>query len=265
MKIIKKITNRRAKALLEYSSIQEKFNEIKSNKKTIKEGVERSSSLEKLNFFIVLEYVNIAENINYSKIFPNGDYEINVEALLSEQSKVIQQINNRSLNYPEVFYKLGFTNEVVGCFLIGTRKQNLENVSTKNTKNTISVKIKNNFPKEIKQMCNDYHLTRADILQKQHKEFARFNKLSFEEDDIVLQTIMENSGNNSFLFYYPEKSTSNNSNKMSAVIKLEEVLDQNIEKITSVDFLKSILNKAVIEEKYEFCARVRDRLASLIK
>ena len=41
---------------------------------------------------------------------------------------------------------------------------------------------------------------------------------------------------------------------------MEDAFSQNIERITSVDFLKSLLNKALDKENYEFCAKIRDRL-----
>ena len=72
MKIIKKISFKRAKSLLEeYKSVQEKFSEIKS-KGGKEEGVARIDSLSKLNYFIVLEYNNMADKIDYDKIFPNN-------------------------------------------------------------------------------------------------------------------------------------------------------------------------------------------------
>lgn len=269
MKIIKKITHRRAKALPEYTLIQEKFDEIKSKSKKAgdkSEGIERSESIDKLNFFIVLEYINMADRIDYSRIFPNDDFIIYVEGLLNEQDKIIQHINKRKANYPDMFYKLGFVNEVIGCFLIATRKGNLNNISTKNTKNTISIKIKNAFPREIKEMCNDYLLTKSEASEREQEEFIRFSRLSFDERDIILQNIIETASNNTFAFFYPpdnrKKNTPSQSGSTGAV-KLEDVFNQNIEKITSVEFLASLLKKAEDKENYEFCAKIRDRLEIL--
>lgn len=271
MKIIKKITYRRAKALPEYELIKAKFKEIKSNKNLLKtEGIERSDSLEKLNYFIVIEYINMADRIDYSKIFPNDGYSMDVEGLLNEQDKIIQYINRRKQDYPEMFYKLGFVNEVVGCFLIATRKSNVNNISTKNTKNTISIKIKESFPREIKQMCHDYHTTRVAVSEREEEEFVRFSRLSFDEKDIILQNIIENASTNSLIFYYPpdnRKRNLKNEDVMQSgntgTIKLEDVFNQNIEKITSVEFLASLLKKAEEKENYEFCAKIRDRLEYL--
>jgi len=266
MKIIKKITHRRAKALLEYELIKEKFSEIKSTKGQKTEGIERSQSLDKLNYFVVLEYINIAEKIDYGKIFPTDDYVIDVEGLLNEQDKIIQLINKRKNNYPEMFYRLGFVNEVVGCFLIATRKTKITHISTKNTKNTISIKIKDTFPREIKEMCNDYYATKSEISDREQEEFVRFSRLSFDERDIILHNIIENAAENSLAFFYPPDNRKRNNKSdlaqsgATGTVKLDEVFSQNIEKITSVEFLASLLKKAEQKENYEFCAKIRDRL-----
>jgi hypothetical protein len=268
MKIIKKITHRRAKALPEYEYIKDKFADIKSKGGQKTEGIERSQSLDKLNYFIVLEYFNMAEKIDYAKIFPTDDYVIDVEGLLNEQDKIIQLINKRKDNYPEMFYKLGFVNEVVGCFLIATRKSKMNHISTKNTKNTISIKIKDTFPREIKEMCNDYYAIKSEASEREQEEFIRFNRLSFDERDIILQNILENAAENSVAFFYPPDNRKRNKSDLTqsgatGTVKLEEVFNQNIEKITSIEFLRSLLYKAEQKENYEFCAKIRDRLEFL--
>jgi len=241
MKIIKKVTFSRAKSLSEeYGIIQEKFLELKN--KGGKEGVNRIESISSLNYFIVLEYVNMADKIDYDKIFPNGDFIVDVESLLSEQDKVIQHISKRKPNYPEVFYKLGLMHEVTGCFLIATRKLNANNISTKNTKNTISVRIKNSkLPIEIENMCNDYFNVKSEILNKEKEEFSRFNKLSFEEQDTILQNILQNVNTGSAEFFYSQDNKSIDKKEESlsgySSVKLDNAFNQNIERITSVEFL----------------------------
>jgi hypothetical protein len=262
MKIIKKITFRRAKSLSnEFKLVQDKFLEIKNNGG--EEGISRTDSLSKLNYFIVVEYVNMADKINYEKIFPNDDFVVDVEGLLNEQDKVIQQINKRKDFYPDVFKKLGIIHEVTGCFLIATRKTSMTNVSTKNTKNTISVRMnKDSLPKEITEMCNEYNDVKSEIFQKEQQEFERFNKLSFEEQDIILQNILQNVNAGSTDFFYTSESREDKSEPISGYtsIKMEDAFSQNIERITSVEFLNSLLNKALDKENYEFCAKIRDRL-----
>jgi len=267
MKIIKKVSFSRAKSLTEeYKFIQEKFLDIKN--KGGEEGVSRIDSISKLNYFIVLEYVNMADKIDYNKIFPNDDFIVDIEGLLNEQDKVIQHISKRKSNYPELFYKLGLMHEVTGCFLIATRKTSVTNVSTKNTKNTISVRIKNSkLPTEIEHMCEDYHSVKSEMLDKEKEEFNRFNKLSFEEQDIILQNILQNANTSSVEFFYSQehKSLDKKEEPLSGYsgVKLEDAFTQNVERITSVEFLKSLLLKAIEKENYLFCAKIRDRLAFL--
>lgn len=267
MKIIKKITFRRAKSLAgEFEPIQEKFLELK--KEGDKEGVSRVDSLSKLNFFIVVEYINMADKINYNKIFPNDDFIVDIEGLLNEQDKVIQHINKRKSAYPEIFRKLGLIHEVTGCFLIATRKTSINNISTKNTKNTISIRIHNSsLPKEIFQMCNEYHEIKCDVFKKEQEEFERFNKLSFEEEDIILQNILQNVNSGSAEFFYSSENNDNLNDKEPlsgyTIVKMEDAFSQNIDRITSIEFLRSLLDKALDKENYEFCAKIRDRLSFL--
>lgn len=267
MKLIKKITFRRAKSLPEFAVIQQKFSEIQTESEK-EEGLARINSISKLNYFIVIEYINMADKIDYNKIFPNDDYIVDVEGLLNEQDRVIQHINKRRNNYPEVFYKLGLIHEVTGCYLIATRKSNMNNISTKNTKNTISVKIKNNLiPKEISNMCNEYHDAKSEIIQKEQEEFHRFNRLSFEEQDIILQNILQNVNSGSVDFFYSSEPSSSKKTEEPisgyTSVKIEDVFSQNLERITSVEFLQTLLNKALDKENYEFCAKIRDRLSFL--
>lgn len=267
MKIIKKITFRRAKALSEeFEIIQEKFLELKN--KGGKEGIERIASISKLNFFIVIEYTNMADKINYEKIFPNDDFIVDIEGLLNEQDKVIQHINKRKEDYPEIFHKLGIIHEVTGCFIIATRKVNINNISTKNTKNTISVRINNSFlPKEVFKMCDEYYDVKSEIIKKEEEEFNRFKKISFEEQDIILQNILQNANSGSVDFFYSSELDESKSKDESlsgyTAVKLQDAFSQNIERVTSVDFLKSLLKKALNKENYEFCAKIRDRLTFL--
>ena len=267
MKIINRITFRRAKSLSEeFKLIQEKFSEIKNNGG--KEGVARIDSISELNYFIVIEYINMADKINYEKIFPNDDFIVDIEGLLNEQDKVIQHINKRREGYPEIFHKLGLIHEVTGCFLIATRKTNINNVSTKNTKNTISIRMRNLFlPKEINKMCNEYHDIKSDIIEKEQEDFNRFNKLSFEEHDIILLNILQNANSGSVDFFHSSELNKNEDSEESVSgytnVKMDDIFIQNIERITSIDFLKSLLNKALNKENYEFCAKIRDRLTFL--
>jgi len=264
MKIIKKVSFRRAKSLLEeYKLVQEKFFEIKS--KGGKEGIARIDSISKLNYFIVLEYVNMAEKIDYSKIFPNDDFIVDVEGLLNEQDKVIQHINKRKL-YPKMFHKLGLIHEVTGCFLIATRKSDIKNLSTKNTKNTISIRMNYaHMPQEVEHMCDDYYKAKSELVNREQEEFKRFNKLSFEEQDIILYNILQNATTGSVeFFYYPAIHNKTESLSGYSGVKIEEVFNQNLDRITSVEFLNSLLTKAIDKENYEFCAKIRDRLQFLL-
>src|ERR1035437_5962930 len=193
MKLIKKITTKRAKTFKEYELVQKKFNEIKNSENT-QSGISRTDTVDELNFFIVVEYINVADRIDYLKIFPKDDridylkifpkddFIVDIEGLLNEQYKIIQHINKRKNDYSECFYKLGLINEVTGVYFIATRKSDVKYLSMKNTKNTISIKFDaESLPKEIEQMCFDYHESNQNAINKEKDEFDRFNKMSILE------------------------------------------------------------------------------------
>ena len=113
-------------------------------------------------------------------------------------------------------------------------------------------------------MCSEYNEVKSELFEKEQEEFERFNKLSFEEQDIILQNILENANTGSVEFFYTSESNDKNEPVSGYTsVKMEDAFSQNIERITSIEFLKSLLEKALDKENYEFCAKIRDRLSFL--
>lgn len=269
MRLFKKLAYRRAREFPQFEKISQKFNEIKSA--NAKYGIAREDSVSKLTFYVVVEYSNVVDRINYSKIFcENGT--VNYDALVSEQKKLCEHIIRRNCGYPELFKSLGPVNEVIGCYLVATRKKNVNVLTTKNTPNTISVKIPNDaLPKEIESICAEYKNIRNTSLSKEKSDFENFIRLRFEQQDGILQSVLFN------VQLYPvvisesvlwsdsinkqqKGAEMSNSNKP---IRIADIASKNINNITSVEFLNTLLELSIKSESYELCARIRDRISEL--
>jgi hypothetical protein len=269
MRLFKRITHRRAKELSSFEVISKKFNEIKSSDSRC--GIAREDSISKLTFYIVVEYSNVVDKINYSKIFcDNGT--VNHDALVSEQKKLCEHIIRRNCGYPNIFKSLGPVNEVSGCYLVATRKKTVNSLTTRNTPNTISVRLPNiELPKEVEIMFSEYKDARSLSLSKEGGEFESFIRLRFEQQDAILQSVLFN------VQLYPViisesvlwNETANKQKKGTAMatsnrpIRIEDIASKNINNITSVEFLNTLLDLSVKNESYELCARIRDRITEL--
>lgn len=272
MRLVRKIQFNRIQQLPQFESICKKFNEIKSS--TEVNGIAKIDDVSKLNFYVVIEFMSIVDKIDYSKIFPDNNHIVDFNSLLSEQKKVSDYIRKKRDNYPEIFKKLGQLNEVIGCYIIATKKKGIQSVTSKNTINTISIKLDNNeLPKETNSMCEDFYKSKMDMIIKEQQEFDRFLKLSMEEQDIIISNILQNIQIPPIIF---TKSSSNSyeydfelpikkEDIMRNTTKIEDAAIKNIDKINSIDFLKTLLRTSVEREKYELCAQIRDRINILEK
>lgn len=274
MKLVKKISYERAKELPEFSKILIKFKEKLISHGSPKKKIFKSlKDLRYLNFYLIIEYVNISDIVDYNRIFPEDDDILDYSILIEEQKKLFDYINRKNKNNPDIFQKLGALNEVTGCFLLATNRKNINNVTIKNSKDTfISRFDKRNLPKEFNEICNKFYKEKQKIVLKEQEEFDNFLKLSFEEQNEVLQDILKsvqippiilmsnpimNNLNN------PETDKNNSHNNERGVVRLEDVAANHVDNIDSLEFLKGMLKSALETENYELCAKIRDRVITL--
>jgi len=272
-KLTKKISFNRAKKFKEFVEIEKIYNEIKEKeqKENKKRGVSKTEDLSKLTYYVIVEYYNLSDQIDYDKIFPNDNFIVDFEALLNEQEKIMDHINIKQKHlYPKIFNKLGIINKVTGCYLIATTK-GLHSLKTKNTINNLSIKLNNDdLPCEVFSLCDDFYSTEEKNILRNEQEFERFISLSFEEQDIILQNILENisfSDNKITLSENmkidDEKDDSwilSGKNEVNAIL---DITVNNIDKINSMEYLNSLLKKFERQENYEICAKLRDRISFL--
>jgi len=269
MKLVRKITFRRVKEFPQFEIISNKFKEKKELGS--RNGVAKVDSLSELNYYVVIEYSNVADRISYERIFPKNGV-VDYEMLILEQKKLCEHIIRRNCDYPEVFKLLGPVNEVTGCYLIATKKSNVELLTTKSTPNTISIKLPTKpMPREIDIMCSLYRDEMKKPVSEERAEFEKFIKISFEEQDVVLQSVLLN------VQLYPvmvsegaisleEVDNQQNSTEMKQTntpIRIEDIASKNVANITSIEFLNMLLRASESKENYELCAKIRDRIQEL--
>src|SRR3989304_1013237 len=113
MKLVKKIPFRRVKKLPQFEIISNKFNEVKLSCESLSgtspeynkecyRGIAKVDSLSELNYYIIVEYSNVADRISYERIFPKNGI-IDYDALILEQRKLCEYIIRRNCNYPDIF------------------------------------------------------------------------------------------------------------------------------------------------------------------
>ena len=188
MKLVRKIKFNRAKEMAVFKKLEIMFKKliISNNPKHIKSV----NDFSKLNFFVVLEYINlINEKIDYNKIFPDNilgnNSIIDFNNLIEEQEKLKSYIQKNQRKTPSFFKNLGLLNEVVGCYMVVTTHKHLKKVknfdfSKKDSKEFIVSKFDlNKLPSEFETLCLNYSKNKSNFIDRELEEFQNFLNLSY--------------------------------------------------------------------------------------
>lgn len=281
MRLIKKIKFKRAKEIALFKKAESIFQDSKDENCKSPKSISFYSDISGLNFFLVLDYINlINEKINYNKIFPKNPIGentiIDFNNLVEEQRSLKKYIEEKQHRGPEFFKKLGFLNEVVGCYLIATTHKNFKKIKNFNFKNKTSkdyiccrFDYRGRLPKEFEKMCHDFSKENKKSFEKERDEFKVFLSLSEEEQDNILDNMLNE-------IQFPEKEFIENDNDdtnsnsfishgLATATTIQFAAEQSIDKIFSKDFLSNMLFSAEEKEDYELCAKIRDRIFFLNK
>jgi hypothetical protein len=264
MKLFKKISLSRAKELTQFKAISQKL-KLTVNAE-LDSPFKKVSSVDDLSFYIVIDYINVVEKIDYSKIFPDDNPIVDFDKLMKEHRKVVKFISNKKNSEVEVFKKLGLLNEVQGCYILATHKRRLKNIDLKDNVNSIIVKLDNkNLPKEIADLCEDYSLKSGKLLIREQREFEQFLKLSSEEQELVINDFMKSI---SFPPIYDDIPITRDDDLTydelaHSTIKIEDIAGNKVNFINSIPFLEGMLKSALETENFELCAKIRDRILEL--
>lgn len=264
MRLFKKISYDR------FLSLEEKDVFIQSLDAVLKE--KKNNKISKINikefsFYIVLDYVNIFDTIDYDKIFPQQGVMIDYQSLQKEHNNIISKIKKRleKKHEPNAFNKLGLTNFVKGCFLIGGNIKDIPKIINKSSGSFISIKLDyKNLPKEINEICEDYYSKQNLYISKEQEDFEQFFKLTSKEQEKLMGNFFEqfsSNTNKAVLFSFSGVDITNN----VAPITFEDFFSQNLDFFSDKVFLETLMKKAVEEEKYEICSKIKKRLDSLSK
>lgn len=259
MRLLKKINYKRFLELKEKSIFKEIFNSVNGDDVKIKS----------LNFCFVIEYENAFDAINYEDMFPENSIFVDFQSLKKEHSNVISRIKKQidSKKIPDFLKKLGVTNILKGCYLIGYSGNELPNNIKKSSKKITVVKLDyKNLPKEILDMCNDYFNKNIGYITKEKEEFDVFFKLTDKEQEKEMALLFQqfsNYTNKNMLF------SISNTGLTSYVIPLEhsipsltleELFEINIPLFTDIPFLEQVFEKAKEDENYELCGKIKQRI-----
>jgi len=223
--------------------------------------------IKEFNFYIVLEYINIFDTIDYDKIFPQQGIFIDYQSLQKEHNSIINKIKKRleKKNEPESFNRLGITNFVKGCFLIGGNIKDIPNKINKSAGSFISIKLDyKNLPKEISELCDEFYNKQNFYISKEQEDFEQFFKLTSKEQEKLMGNFFEqfsSNTNKNVLFSY----TGINMTNTLSPVTFEDFFSQNLDFFADRVFLETMMKKAMDEEKYEICAKIKKRLENLDK
>lgn len=274
MRLIRKITFKRVTQLPQYKKVLSLFDKFKENP-----DIDRHNSIKKtkdastLNYFIVVDFENvIKKKINFKNFIerePGTDKEIvNINKLIEEKEKIEKSIQERSQTQPPFFNKLGMMNEVNGCYLIGANKKSISHIRDLDLRaknNFIIVKLDNKkLPKEIEEMCIQFHEKTQEKMRREQEEFEKFSKMNQDEQDRYINEILNNVNLPPPSIVFLEKIKFDYANdkflQTSGFTFFDGFSEKNIQNIENVEFLEALLNNAVEKEQYEFCAKIRDRI-----
>lgn len=279
MRIVKKVLFERITELPQFKKIRTTFGRLKLKESKSTFGISSVKEISRLQFYFVIEYINvIQEKIDYNKIFPdseNGEATcIDYNILSQEQDRIKKLIAYLQSEYPECFKKLGISKEVVGCFIIATNKKtnSIRKLNLYKKEHCIAVRLNySDLPKEFELMCADFAKSKREEIDREQEEFDRFMTLSQGEQDNIISDFLHNIQYPSL--YFPESNESEEIdnfifdsvrlNQVPSGTTIESAAEASIDQTTDIKYLSAMLDSALEREKYELCAKIRDRLIIL--
>ena len=246
------------------------LNESKEFKVLFDEKSALGNKIEELNFYLVIEYENAFDGVNYDQMFPGESVFVDFQSLKKEHSNIItrikKQIDNKKI--PVFLKKIGVTNILKGCYLIGYSSNDLpKNIKTSSKKN-ISVKFEyKNVPKEIVDLCDDYYNKNSFSIIKEKEDFDLFFKLTKKEQEKEIAILFQqfsNYTNKNILFSIANSGTTIHpiyQSKSNPTV--EEMFEKNIEFFTDIQFLEQVLESAKKDENFELCGKIQQRIKKI--
>ncbi len=274
MKIVQKIKFDRVKEFKIFKKFKSKFLKNKSKRIELNKinGIYNVDDFSKLNFYIILEYINlVSEKINYKKIFPDNKNSSNsivdFNSLVKEQEKLKTYIQDNHNKGPIFFKKLGILNEVIGCYFLCSTYNNSKRVKSFDFKNNNSndkflfLKFDlNQLPKEFEKICFNYQ--KKHNIEKDKEEVDRFLDISNEEYDVLMESLFNDIKHP---LINEDMIESVNKESPATATTIQFAAENQIGKINDIDFLDNMLHSSEDLENYELCAKIRDRILEIKK
>lgn len=273
MRLIRKTTYKRVTQIPEHKKVLSTFEKFKEDP-----NIDRHNSLKKtkdastLNYFFALEFEStIGKKINFKNFIEkdeNNNEIVNLDKLLDEKNRIEDEINERRKKEPVFFQKLGYSNQVIGCYLIGTNKKNMGHIKDmdfKNKNNLIVIKLNNKkLPKEFEEMCNQYYKRTQEKIRREQEDFEKFIMMNPQEQENYIKKILENIvPQPPHMIIIDNINIENGFSSSSGYTFFDGFSENNIQTINNIEFLETLLLNAEQKEQYEFCAKIRDRIKEI--
>ena len=257
MRLFKKISYDRFIELPESSSFVELFNKKAIDKK----------SIDKFNFYLVIEYQNAFDSANYDEMFPDNSLFVDFQSLKKEHSNIINKIKKQMENktIPDSLKKIGVTNILKGCYLVGNINNDLPKNIRSCSKKNISIKLEyKNVPKEIVDLCEDFYHKNIFSILKEKEDFENFFKLTKKEQEKEISILFQqflNYTNKNIIFSTSNVDLMNQDNNFNNnSLTVEELFEKNIDFISDIKLLEQVFQNAEKDENYELCGIIKKRL-----
>tara|TARA_R110000868_G_scaffold17137_7_gene75689 strand:+ start:5363 stop:6154 length:792 start_codon:yes stop_codon:yes gene_type:complete len=259
MRISKKVSFEKVKKLERFLLLKKKIEKSIENKPGSQ--ISKIEDISKLNYYLVIDCKDVSEDFSSNNNDNNtffSDEELN--------KKFIKFINKKN-SQPHYFKKLGLFYDLFGCYIVATTNKDKSKVSIYNSINNISCKMDmDNLPKDLKNMCDEYESDNIANRFKKNPYLSDILDIPAEERDKLIESIVSSIAfkqiPNQNIF--PEYNISENYGIQNfGGFNLEYIIESKIEDIYDIAFLNEVMSGAISDDKFEFCAKIRDRISYL--
>jgi hypothetical protein len=256
MRIAKKIDFEKAKSIDLFLLLKQKINKIKQTKPN--SSITKVNDISFLNYYLIIECKDVSKEMGFDKNKKPNEF------FFDNQENNKKFINHLSLKNSQPFYfkKLGLLNEIVGCYLIATTKEEKESISIYNSINTISCKFNfDNLPLDFEKICNEYESYSINNNISINPYLNDIFKISILERDKILESILKSI---SFVDL-PKKIHTPFGEDLDNLGsgELIDVIEQKIKYINDIEFLEKVMENAINSENFELCAKIRNRIIKI--
>ena len=254
IRLIKEIKLSRFKKLKYFKDIEKEISILSKTKE--KSIFSKINDLSELKFYFLIEGKHLFDKDEYFKDFFKKP--IDKEEFKKKHEEILKSIENKK-NKPKDFYPLEGI-EFKGCYLLVTNKTDMAKINPFSSNLSYSHKIDKlgRYPKEIKEMCEEYntYISESSILEME--ELKKFMSLPKEDKSSLIENIL-----NGIVGFKKNESAEKSYDYVKSKVRIEDVLENKISDIDDTKLLNTMMESAINKENYELCSVIRDRIKEI--